>query len=275
MIIRLLCVVFVFLLPACGAKSDFAKANKLRTAGKYVESTVLFDRIYKKFPESELGPAACLEIAEIYRTNLKLFTLAQRYYKELLNKYPAEAKYVEKAKLGLLNSPDYFPLYDGSFWIEGDSESGGKAMRAERNCSQVADGLFKIEYKYYAGSELVTKFSRYYRKSGYDVIEAEDRNFTKPAVILSYPFTHGRQWTTIKGGKKTILTVIAERMPEKVQSNSFTDCLKISEESPDMSGSKVYNYYAPEAGWILKTTAAKESTEHRISELLSYKIVQK
>ncbi len=91
-------------------------------------------------------------------------------------------------------------------------------------------------------------------------------------MALQYPFEVGKYWQTTRDGKKVIFGIVANNLSIKVKAGEFNGCLKVSEENPELPGSLRFNYYAPEAGWILTTTSASGGSEHRNTELLSYKI---
>ncbi|HBU69758.1 MAG TPA: hypothetical protein DEE98_05180 [Elusimicrobia bacterium] len=261
-------------LSGCGAKYQFEKARKLEAKGYFVEAAIQYENVSKKYPEFEKSPEALLSIGDIYRKRLKIYSHAHRYYRELLEKYPNSKPWAGLAKEGLLNSPDYYPLRAGSFWIEGDSASGGRNMRSEWNCAEVSTGVYSVQRRIFAGARKVTEITRYFKKSGYELLESVTNSFNDSSVILAYPLVTGRQWETNKDGSTVVFRVEAEKLQVTVKAGSFEGCLKISEESQAARGSRKYIYYAPEVGWILTSVAAAGGEEHRNTELLSYKISQ-
>ena len=270
------CTAAAALLSALGCGPDYAfkKAQLLEKEGYCVEASVKYEELSKKHPSHPIAPEALYRIGTIYRTRLKMYSHAHRYYDELIARYPKAEPWAAMAQLGLFNSPDYHPLRTGSFWIEGDSVSGGRNMRSEWNCREVSSGTFEMQRRISAGSRLVTTLTRYYEKKNLELHEYENAGKTgSPTVILSYPFATGRTWNTVRSGKKVVYAIVAEDLTLKVAASDFYGCIKVSEEYPGLSGSKKYNYYAPGVGWILTTIGAEGREEHRNTELLSYKII--
>jgi len=266
-------LISMFILAGCGANYQFKKAQRLEKDGYCIEAGVIYETIAKKYPQSPLAPQALYRLGSIYQKKLKMYSHAHRYFDELINRYPGSEPWTELGKQGLFNSPDYFPMTKGSFWIEGDSVSGGKNMRAEWNCFEVSTGTYRIQRRLSAGARLVMETNRYYRKQNLILYESQDsRSTDSGAAILSYPFITGKTWKTVQGGRTVVYTIIDANVMLNVKAGDFTNCLKISEEYPDLPGSRKYIYYAPEVGWVLTTTAGNGGQEHRNTELLSYKI---
>ncbi|OGS19227.1 MAG: hypothetical protein A2219_08145 [Elusimicrobia bacterium RIFOXYA2_FULL_50_26] len=259
------------LISACGPSYKFGRAQELEKKGFFVEAAVEYEKIYKKHTGSERAAESLYRLGRIYQKKLKIYSHANRFFRELADKYPSVEPWYSRAREGILNSPDYYPLTPGSFWIEGDSATGGRNMRAEWNCSSVSSGTFKIERKVYAGASLVTKIVRYFRKKDMQLQEGASASFANSSVVLQYPFATGKSWKSIRDGRPTIHTVVEENVALKVGAGEFEHCIKISEEYPDLPGTRKYNYYAAEVGWVL-TTISGAGREHRNTELLSYKI---
>lgn len=264
--------IFIFSITGCGVDYRFKKAQGLGKDGNYIEAGLEYEKIFLKNPNNARAPEAMYRMGLIYQKKLKIYSHAYRYYKELLDKYPSSEPWAELARRGLFDSPDYFPLSNGSFWIEGDSATGGRNMRAEWNCTGIPSGIYSISRRFFAGEKLVTASTRYFRKKNLELNEATTPRFNDSARILVYPFAQGKSWKTIKDGNAVIYTVISENVALKVQAGDFAGCIKISEENPDLPGTKKYNYYAPSVGWVLTTISGSAGNEHKNTELLSYKI---
>lgn len=256
----------------CGVNYQFQQAKRLEDKGFYIQATLKYDKIYKKYPDHPLSPEALYRLGRIYQKKLKLYSQAVHYFQKLLETYGKSEHWASAAKLGILNSPDYFPLTKGSFWIEGDSETGGHNMRAEWNCFEVSTGTYRIERLISAGSRRVAKIERFYKKDNLELRESADPKGLSFTVILSYPIVEGNVWKSYKDDKPVIYKIVSKTVALKTRAGEFTNCLKISEIVPNLPGSIKYNYYAPEVGWVLTTTSISGGIEHNSSELISYKI---
>jgi len=264
----------VLALSGCGADYQFKQAQKLEKNGYYVEAGFRYQEICKKYPANPICPEALYRLGRIYQKKLKLYSQAVNHYKKLIEYYPSARPWAGLAKVGLFECPDYFPLSRGSFWIEGDSETEGRNMRAEWDCQAVSTGTFLIAKRLFAGANHVTDIKRYYRKEDLQLREYSNLGSGVYSVALQYPFESGKYWQTNRDGRKVLCGIVANNLSIKVKAGEFSGCLKISEENPELPGSVRYNYYAPDTGWILTTTSAAGGSEHRNTELLSYKIAQ-
>jgi len=259
----------------CGADYQFSQAQKLERGGYFVEAGFKYQKICQKYPADPICPRALYSLGRIYQKRLRIYGQAVNYYKRLIEYYPSSKPWVELAKTGIFESPDYFPLGKGSFWIEGDSETEGRNMRAEWNCGEVSTGTFVVDKRLFAGATRVAEIKRYYRKENLQLREYLNSDSRDYSILMQYPFDEGKYWQTTRDGRKVIYGVAAKNLTIKVKAGEFSGCIKISEQNPELPGSARYNYYAPEAGWVLTTTSASGGSEHRNTELLSYKIVPK
>lgn len=262
----------LLMLAGCGTKADFARAERLEKKGYLVEAGFAFDKIDKNSPKDPRAPEALYRAGRIYQ-RLKLYPQAVRYFKKIVDRHPSEKTWVERAELGLQNSPDFYPLRPGSFWIEGDSETGGRNMRAEWNCVQGSSGTIIIDRRISAGSKLVAETKRYYRKVRADVREFAFATSYDATILLSWPYAEEKTWATQRDGRTVVYKIVERNITVKVKAGEFPGCMKVSETDPLLPGSIKYNYYAPEVGWVITTTAALGGVEHHNTELLSYKIV--
>ena len=256
----------------CGPDAQFKQAQKLEKNGYFVEAGFKYQNICQKYPSDRICPEALYRLGQIYQKKLKLYSQAVNYYKKLIEYYPSSQPWADLARAGIFESPDYFPLSKGSFWIEGDSETEGRNMRAEWNCAEVSTGTFSIVKRFYAGSNHVTDIKRFYRKDNFQLKEYLSLGADSYSVALQYPYDTGKYWQTSRDGRKVIFEIVANNISIKVKAGEFMGCLKVSERNPELPGSARFNYYAPDAGWILTTTSASGGNEHRNTELLSYKI---
>jgi hypothetical protein len=250
----------------------FKKAQALEGKGYFVEAGITYDKLAKKYPAAALAPEALYRIGRIYQKKLKLLSYSTRYYLSVIENYPSSQEWAALAGRGLLTSPDYFPLHTGNFWIEGDSDTGGVNMRAEWNCSAVSSGTWEITRRISAGSHFVKEIKQYYRVKGSQLCQFANRQDDPGVIILSYPFEKGRSWRTVSDGKWMEYRVEETDERIAVKAGSFPGCLKIGERNLAYPGSVKYNYYAPDTGWVLTTTALVGGVEHRSTELLSCKV---
>ena len=256
----------------CGPASQFKQAQKLEKDGYYVEAGFKYQRICQNYPSSPICPEALYRLGRIYQKKLKLYSQAENYFRKLIEYYASSKTWVSLAKTGIFECPDYFPMSKGSFWIEGDSETEGRNMRAEWDCSEISTGTFCIVKKLFAGANHVADIKRYYKKEDLQLREYLSPNARAYSVLLQYPFEAGKNWQTMHDGRKIVFSVVANNLTLKVKAGEFNGCLKVSEQDAELPGSARYDYYAPDAGWILTTTSASGGNEHRNTELLSYKI---
>jgi tetratricopeptide (TPR) repeat protein len=270
--------VISFLLPSvffsgCGARQQFGQAQALENKGYYVEAGMKYDEVAQRYPKDAVAAEALYRAGNLYQKKLKLFSQAAHYYTLLIESYPDASPWAARAREGIMDSPDYFPLTQGTFWIEGDSETGGLNMRSAWDCTKISTGTYCIRRRVYAGQQMVSEFNRYYRKENLQLCEYERYPSDRYAALLNFPYYEGKSWKNSYGGHTILVTVAAKNVSVKVKAGEFPGCLKISEEDKDLPGSVKSNYYAPGVGWILTTTAASGGREHRNTELLSYKIL--
>ncbi|MFH1368620.1 MAG: hypothetical protein ABII64_05800 [Elusimicrobiota bacterium] len=270
--IIILIFISVILISGCGPGADFDHARSLEKRGYYVEAGLEYDKLVRENPDYPKSPEALYRLGKIYQKKIKLYPHAKKYFQNLIDSYPDALPWSESAKREILNCPDYFPLTNGSFWIEGDSATGGRNMRAEWNCQEISSGTFRITRKISAGAKLVTTIYRYFRKAEFEFREYTDKDAPAYTIVYSYPLEKGREWKTSRDGRMILCRILEKDIPVSVKAGNFTGCIKISEESPSLPGSRKFNYYAPDVGWILTTTSAS-GQEFRNTELISYKIM--
>lgn len=262
-----------FLFAGCGPSARFERAQGLEKKGYFVEAGLAYEEIARKYPEDPLSPEALYRVGRIYQNKLKLYSQAGSFYKRVIDRYPAASPWAAFARRSLLDCPDYYPLTQGSFWIEGDSETGGRNMRSEWNCTETSSGTWCIRRRISAGSQFVSETKRFYRKEDYEVREYPGSDASRYTTLLSHPYYEGKTWRSRRDGRSLTFTVVSLNAALKVKAGEFANCLKICEENPMIPGSVKYNYYAPGVGWVLTTTASAGGQEHKNTELLSYRIV--
>jgi tetratricopeptide (TPR) repeat protein len=264
-------IFIVLIIAGCTTNYKFNRAKILEENGYFVEAGQKYEQIAQNYPDSLYAPEALFRVAVIYQKKLNVYSKARICFTRIIENYPKAQPWRSLAEKELINCPDYFPLSNGSFWIEGDSKTGGQNMRTEWACSLVSTGTYLMKRRMFAGSSFVLQLSRYYKKERFALKEYKEADSNEETKILSYPFVEGRSWKTVKDGRNMVHTIVSLDAVVKVEAGTFTSCLKICEEAPSLPGKK-YIYYAPGVGWILTTTSAAGGTEFRNSELLSYKI---
>lgn len=272
--IRFLLLAGLFaILNSCGPSADLSKARSLEKRGYYVEASLKYDKFIKNHPGDKRCAEALYRMGRIYQKKLKICSHAQRYFLKTAEQFPGVEPWSGLAKKDILNCPDYHPLTEGTFWIEGDSQTGGKNMRAEWTCKEVSSGTFRITRKFSAGSKQVMSVERFFRKENMEFREYSAPQAKDYTLLYAYPLETGKEWRTSRDGREIKYKILGKDAVVKVKAGEFGNCIKISEEYPSLSGSKKYNYYAPDIGWVLTTTSASGGQEFRNTELISYKIM--
>ncbi len=272
------CVPFALLILFIGcAGYEISRLNKMLSRGKFVDAAVGFERFALKNPSHQFAPYALLRAAQIYNYCLRLPSKSASLYRKIEEDFSSRPDLVEKARQGLLRSPDYMPLVEGARWIEGDSASGGSNMRAVWTAQEISTGSFLIEKKYTAGgteSRSVAIKKLYYIYKGSAIIEKSSLSDSpdKEKIFFDYPLYHGKKWRYYDKSSNVTLEYQIEFVPGivEVRAGKFFDCIRIGEKTTTSSVIK-YDYYAPYVGWIL-TSVGGGRAEHRNSELISYEL---
>jgi len=267
----------VLFLCSCGVNYRLNQAKKLEEKGYYIDAIKKYLEINKKYENTLSGARALYDAARIYHRKLKVYFESEKLYNSIINKYSKSDKFkeiVKLAKIGIFDSPNYFPFGNGSIWVEGDSETGGKNMRIEWLCVEISTYTHcLIQKKFLAGKKFVTQFKRYYTKEEFQLRESLEKMSSTYTVLLYYPFEIGKTWITESDGRKIELTIVSNDAEVKTHAGVFKGCLKIKEVDLKFPQACKYEYYAPEVGHILTTISAVNSKrEYRNNELIYYKI---
>lgn len=260
-------------LGACGVEHQFNAAGTLEQKGYFVEAGLRYEALYTKHPRHPLAPAALYRLGRIYQTHLKLYSQSTRYFLDLVRVYPQAEPWARRAMQAAMRSPDYFPLTPGSFWIEGDSASGGSNMRAEWTCLPSTGPARAIQRRIFAGRQTVATTQRYYALEAFEVRESASPTLAAHTVLMAYPYFEGKTWRTERDGSAIVYTILSRTATVKTKAGAFTNCLKVKEVNTRMPDSYKCTYYAPGVGWVLTTTGSAGRREHPNTELLSCKIV--
>lgn len=263
--IILLVIVFVFY----GADFYFWQGERFSRQGKYEKAVSYYQICAERYSNYSRRPEVLMRMAEVYDINLNVCEKAKKIYQKIIKNYPA-TQWARLASDKIRHCYDYFPLLKGNFWIEGDSETGGKNYLAEISCIEPN----KVIKKIYAGKRLVATLNLTYKKTERELSEYEGE-MRDGQLIFCYPLGIGDTWFSGEGLEKAVYTVISKNEEVKTKSGKFSDCLKIRQEKKKASGSFRYDYYAPEVGRVLVTLGSERNPQEvRITEILSYKIVE-
>ena len=211
-------------------------------------------------------PRACevrLRAAELYRTFFNRCEEARAHYEAAARDFPRQKACLERAKLGLLRCPDYFPTDPGRTWVYVDSASGGKAMRQE---SEALVSSNTIQSGLFAGQKRIFLKTERYERADWAVWRV-DKDGREP--ILRYPYSEAMTWT-VKRGKTSIEYLVASSSAAvDTKAGAFTGCLKIRERETANRRSWKYDFYCPGVGKV-KTTIGGPGYENPNTELLRF-----
>lgn len=278
-------LVLTLFFAGCGAVNEFNQAKTLEKKGFYIQAVEKYRDVSQKYAKTKYGPASLYFAADIYRDKLKIYVESSKLYSELISRFSDKQFWVKISKIGIFNSPDYFPLKDGYSWVDGDSATLGNNMKAEykskliSNISQSdsqSDLGFQFGYTYsvtkkiYAGSNLVTEVKRYYIKDEYELREMTDLQSSDYTVLLSYPFEINKMWVTQRDKRKLKYLIVADGLTIETKAGKFDNCLKVREEDVLLPGSYKYMYFSPDVGMVM-VSVGSASVENRTTELLSFK----
>ena len=219
-------------------------------------------------------PRSCemrLRAAELYRLTFGRCQEARRHYEAAARDFPRVNACVERAKAGLLQCPDYFPLDRGRTWVYVDSDTKGKAMRLDwevRRSSGLAGGM--ILTALFAGNKRIKEGAESYLKEDWAVWRAGGGG---REAILRYPYFEGQTWrgARLTGKTKTGVEwrVVSSSAAVKVAAGAFTDCLKVREHDLRYPQTWRYDYYCPDVGRV-KTTVGGPGYENPNTELFRF-----
>lgn len=256
--------VLALLLAAGGCAPRYDDAVVLQGQGQLLKAAQKYAAFAQASPQAPEAPKALLAAAEIYSLKLGLCAESKPLLENLARNYPAFEMPPDVFRQ-IFICPDYFPVGPGLKWIYGDTQTLGKNAR---QVTEVVDHTSRgaaLSVAFYAGKTLVDKQKKAYRFSGLDFVTRQDR---KDTVVLSYPLTSGKTWTS--SGQEGRLEFLVEQtgLRVKVKAGDFEDCVKVRRRVAGQS-SWVYEYYAPWKGRVLTSVAGK-GFENRIMELISY-----
>lgn len=223
-------------------------------------------RHYEAFLESRpRDPRACevrLRAAELYRTFFDRCAEARAHFEAAARDFPRRKECVERAALGVLRCPDYFPLDAGRSWVHVDSASKGKAMRLD--LEQRSEG--KVLATRYAGNRKQNESQESYEKADWAVWRVQGKS---REALIRYPYTPGRSWKARRGRVEVEWTIVSDSAEVAVAAGRFKGCLKVREHDKSFPKAWRYDYYCPGVGRV-KVTVGGPGFENPNTELLRF-----
>lgn len=192
---------------------------------------------------------------------------ARRHYETAAREFQDQKEWAQKAQIGLLSCPDFFPIQPGYLWVYGDSSSKGKNMRLTwKSHSSGNAGENKITSILYAGKKQIKKKETLYQKKDWAIFSEEKK---RDIPLLKYPFQSGHSWITQNAASERHFLIESTSATVKTAAGVFNGCLKVKESYGRFPRSWKYTYYAPFIGWV-KTTIAGPGFESPNTELIRY-----
>ena len=225
---------------------------------------------YEKFLASRpKDPRSCevrLRAAELYRTYFGRCEEARVHYEAAARDFPNVKICLERAKIGLLKCPDYFPTDAGRTWVYVDSASGGKAMRLEWEAQASSGAIGSIQSVLYAGNRRIQTKTERYQKADWAIwrVDKDGRE-----AILRYPYNEAMTWSARRGKTTVEYLVVSASMTVSMIGGTYTGCLKIREKDSAFKSAWRYDYYCPGVGRV-KTTIGGPGYENPNTELVLF-----
>lgn len=255
----------VFLSCGCARDIIFNEAKALEKQDRWITAAKKYELFADCHPGNSKSARALFNAANIYAKKYNLCKVSKPILERLLREYPGFPGRAEAERL-IFTCPDYFPLRASDKWIYGDSDTLGENMKQVAVVTSRGEKSAKMEIKYYAGDEFVQKVEKAYRIR---LNRVEEESADLRAAVLRYPVEKNRRWSGIQNGQKISFEISSTREKVKVAAGTYSGCLKIKQEIPNVSSSWINIYYAPWTGKVL-TSIAGPGFENRVEELLSY-----
>jgi tetratricopeptide (TPR) repeat protein len=194
---------FSFLLAGCGSQTQLNKAKRLEQKGKYEAAWAVYQRIAAQDPESPVAPEALFRAGLMSQRHLNDCYMAGTFYDRVIENYSQSVPWARAAVLQKQNCPDYFPLLNGSEWVEGDSETNGKNARIRTVCKPFPDAKNTLpseggvlEKTYFAGDKESSSIELIYKKINDELLELKAFEDAVGKVVLKWPLDVGQEWKT-------------------------------------------------------------------------------
>lgn len=256
---------------ACGQRPSLEKAQKLERQKLFTKAIDAYAQFVQAHPKAARVPEALWRQGEIFRREFQVYSEAKEAYQKILSEHPDSQPWAAQARLGLMRCPDYFPMHAGCSWVEGDSDTLGRNMRAEVRVSSAASAAEScLEKTIYAGQTLFSKSEQCYHKENEELKQVPSQT-ASGTILLRYPCKAGKTWSGL-GNRPAAYSIEKDNVTVKVKAGTFSGCLQVKEQLPGLR-SWSYTYYAPNVGKIL-TSVSTSKGEKRVAELLSYSIAK-
>lgn len=231
-----------------------------------VQALKHYERFLSSRPKDPRSCEVRLRAAELYRSVFGRCGEARAHYEAAARDFPAQRECLEKAKVGLLRCPDYFPTDPGLTWVYVDSASRGKAMRQEWEARSSSTGVVSIQSSLYAGNRRIRSQSTRYDKADWAVwrVDQDGRE-----AILRYPYNEAMTWGAARGKVKVEYLVVEDSATVRTAAGAFSGCLKVREKTSEFKSSWRYDYYCPGVGRV-KSSVGGPGFENPNTELLRF-----
>lgn len=262
----------------CGPRSQFQHAQSLEKKGKYYEAWTRYQQFAADHPDHRLAPEALFRAGWVVQRHVKDCFMAGVFYDAVTERYPDADPWARAAYHQKRNCPDYFPLYPGSTWVEGDSETEGKNARVEITCAspKEASGLMPSEHGilkrvFYGGEKKSHATEFVYKKNEDSLLEFPSQEAPSGKRILAWPLAAGTKWSTKSDGRLFHFEITDTARTVRVAAGEFKNCLRVASFVEGYAQASTVEYFAPNVGRVLTSVAVKDN-EKRNTELLSFRI---
>jgi tetratricopeptide (TPR) repeat protein len=261
-----LAATLAFAAAVFGRASYHYHAGRLDAArGRVPEALAHLEAFAAARPLDPLAAEAHVEAGRLY-AGLQRCLEARRHFEAAARGFPKLEPWASRARLGLMQCPDYFPLVPGRVWVYGDSASRGAAMRQEWEVRGGGAGTGAIATALFAGNKRLSDGQSRFAVVDWTLWQTDsDGRFP----LLEFPYTEGRVWTARRGDRELTYRIDSVNATARTAAGVFTGCLKIRETTKGFKDSWRYDYYCPFVGRAL-TTVAGPGFENPNTELISY-----
>lgn len=263
-------VLLIFLLMAAGY--FLARDAYYYHSGRFLEvrhhDFAAIDK-YEKFladrPDDPRAAEIRVRAGQLYE-GLHRCVEAHHHFETAAREFSTVEPWATRARAGIMDCPDYFPIGAGAVWVYGDSASRGRNMRLEQEVRVSSGSGGMIQSALFAGNNRIRSDRFEYAKHDWQVFQLEDNDWVP---ILRYPFLKGESWKARRGKDRLEYTIVADDARVKTVAGTFANCLKVREFNRKFKGSWKYDYYAPFIGRVA-TSIAGPHFENPNTELIKF-----
>jgi hypothetical protein len=266
-----------FLLSSCGSQHDFSKAQSLEKKREYYQAWEMYQEMAASHPSDPKAPEALFRAGWISQAQFRDCTASSAFYDQVVVRYPQSEPWAKAAALMRNNCPNYFPLVEGSEWVEVDSETLGKNARVEIVAKPLTGKKGGLPSEtacfirtFYAGAKKFQTTEFCYIKNTSELLEFKRDSNALTKTILKWPLEPGAKWATKSGGQLFHYEVVGLDQEISVAAGTFQNCLNVRYMIEGVLGAK-NEYFAPGVGRVLTTSSSRQG-ENRITELKSYRV---